>query len=138
MQTTKLGISRNLLGAIACLFCLFGGYTAALLAVGYIILFENDSWLKKTAFKALLITLAFSLVSSVIGLIPAVFGVVADFVGIFRVNFYPEFVYRLINFIEALLALIESCILILMAYKTYKEQNLQIGFVDKIIDGLFA
>ncbi len=72
MKKTKLGISVNLLAALVFFLTFFGGITPTLLLTGYILLKEEDAWLKKTAVKATLITLVFTILTS------ATFGLVSD------------------------------------------------------------
>lgn len=47
MKKTKLGISVGLLGAMLFFSCYFGGYTIAIIIAGYVLLFEENAWLKK-------------------------------------------------------------------------------------------
>lgn len=42
MQKTRLGISVGLMGFITYFGCCFGGYIAAILLFGYILLVENN------------------------------------------------------------------------------------------------
>lgn len=49
---TKLGISVGLLGTMVYFAALFGGYTPVILLAGYVLLFEENEWLKKAAIKA--------------------------------------------------------------------------------------
>lgn len=53
MQKTKLGISVGLLGAIIYFTSLFGSsYLIAILLCGYILLVEDNPWLRKTSVKS--------------------------------------------------------------------------------------
>lgn len=45
MQKTRLGISVGMLGAAIYLTGLFSGYLVVVLMVGYVLLFEENSWL---------------------------------------------------------------------------------------------
>ena len=76
MQRTKLGISVGLLGAAICFSGLFGGYLLTGVLVGYVLLFEENIWLRKTAIKTLALMMGFSLASSVIGLFPSLIHIV--------------------------------------------------------------
>ena len=51
MQKTRLGISVGLLGAAIYFMGLFSGYLLAVLLAGYVLLFEENSWLRKNAVK---------------------------------------------------------------------------------------
>ena len=52
MQKTKLGISVGLLGAAIYFTGLFSGYLVAVLLAGYVLMFEENEWLRKNAVKA--------------------------------------------------------------------------------------
>lgn len=72
MQKTKLGVSVAVLGAAMYFTGLFSGYIVAVVLAGYILLMEENEWLKKTAVKAVALMIAFSLLSTLLGLIPGV------------------------------------------------------------------
>ncbi len=64
MKKTRLGISTSLLAALAYFTAAFGGYPATLLVCGYILLFEKDGKLRKSAVKALVLMVLFTAVLS--------------------------------------------------------------------------
>ena len=67
MQKSNFGVSVGVVGAAMYLLSLFGGYMAALLLIGYVLLFESNTWLKRTAVKVAVITFIFSVASGCIG-----------------------------------------------------------------------
>ena len=87
MQKTRLGISVGLLAAAIYFTSFFGGYLVAILLAGYVLSFEADSWLKKSAVKAVGLLILFSFLSAVINLVPNLLGFVNDLLGIFGVGF---------------------------------------------------
>ena len=52
MQKTRLGISVGMLGAAVYLTGLFSGYLVAILMAGYVLLCEENGWLKRSDIKA--------------------------------------------------------------------------------------
>ena len=46
MEKSKLGIPVTLLAAAAALLGLYGGYVAVIVLVGYVLLVEENEWLK--------------------------------------------------------------------------------------------
>ena len=88
MQKTKLGISVGLLAAIVYFLGLFSGYVATIVLVGYILIVEDNAWLKKTSVKAVVLMLGFSLVYSVLGLIPGLISFINSLVNIFGGRLY--------------------------------------------------
>ena len=60
MEKTKLGISVSLMAAAVYLLGLLSGYTVTILLVGYILLKEEDMWLKKQSVGALALMRGYS------------------------------------------------------------------------------
>ena len=83
MQKTRLGISVGLLGAAIYFMGLFSGYLLAVLLAGYVLLFEENSWLRKNAVKAMSVMAVFSLLITVLNLVPNAIGFINDVVSIF-------------------------------------------------------
>ncbi len=69
MQKTKLGISVGLLGAAIYFTSLFSGYLVPVILTGYVLLFEENDWLRKNAVKAVSLMVFFSFIVVVINLI---------------------------------------------------------------------
>lgn len=107
MQKTRLGISVGLMGFITYFGCCFGGYIAAILLFGYILLVENNQWLRKTAVKAMILTIAFSLLSTFIGLIPDIIEFIGSIVNLFNGNFYLTFVSKIVTILTLAIGLIK-------------------------------
>ena len=106
MQKTRLGISVGLMGFITYFGCCFGGYIAAILLFGYILLVENNQWLRKTAVKAMILTIAFSLLSTFIGLIPDIIEFIGSIVNLFNGSFYLTFVSKIVTILTLAIGLI--------------------------------
>lgn len=101
MQKTKLGISVGLMGFITYLACYFGGYIVAILLFGYILLVENNQWLRKTAVKALILTITFSVLPAIIQLIPDAIEFIGKIVSLFGGNFHASIITGIINLLTS-------------------------------------
>ena len=134
MEKTKLGISIGLLGALVYFAGLFSGYMVTVIMVGYILLAEENSWLRKAAVKALALMVLFSVAHSVLGLIPGVVGLIDDFAGIFGGYFTLSFLTRLVYFIQNLLNFAETVIFLLMGLMALRAKSFDIPVVDTLID----
>ena len=131
MEKTKIGVAIPLFAAIACLVGLFGGYTPLLLVLGYVLLAEDNAWLKKFCIKLLVILLAFSGASTVLGLIPSLMNLMTSLLSMFGVNFYLSAVDRFFNFLNNVLSLARTLLLLYLAAFSlisvgfiYKKKNL--------------
>ncbi|MBQ8815949.1 MAG: hypothetical protein IJZ84_01545 [Lachnospiraceae bacterium] len=130
---SKLGISVGMLGAIMYFMGLFSGYTVLLLMVGYVLLFEDNAWLRRTAVKALVVCVSFSLLYYVIGLIPDLIGVIDDVFNIFGESFSITVISRIIYFIQSVISFAETVLLLILGYKALSQKTLVIKPIDKII-----
>ena len=76
MKKTKLGISVGLLGAAIYFMGLFSGYLVVVLLAGYVLLCEDNEWLKKSAVKAVSVMALFSFLITVVNLVPNAISVI--------------------------------------------------------------
>lgn len=93
MQKSKLGISVGLLGALLYIMGLINTL-GLIVMVGYVLLAEEDLWLKKTGVKALMISLGFSLLSILISSGDDVFGILNTILGWSRIPFLSSFYFK--------------------------------------------
>lgn len=134
MQKTKLGVSVGLLGAALYFSSLFGGYIPMLLIAGYILLFEENEWLKKAAVKAAALTMAISVLFAVVGLIPDVVNCVTNFLGIFHVYISLSIVTSLVNVIVEIMGIIKTILFLLLGIKALTQGSITIPVVDNLIN----
>lgn len=134
MEKTKIGLPVNVVAAMVYLLFLFSGYTVGLLFLGYVVLCENDAWLRKTSVKALLVALSFSALSLVIGLLPDVVGLISSLLRIFTVYFYPEVVDSIFSFFGNIVSLLRTVVFVLLAVMAFKKKTVEIKALDKLFD----
>ena len=134
MQKTKLGISVGLLAAIIYFLGLFSGYVATIVLVGYILIVEDNAWLKKTSVKAVVLVLGFSLLYSVLGLIPGLISVINSLVNIFGGSFYITFVTNVINMLENGIGLVQKIVFLGLGVMALNESTIKIPGLDALID----
>ena len=134
MQKTKLGISVGLLGVAIYFMSLFSGYMVAVLLVGYVLLFEENEWLKKSAVKAIAVMVFFSLLTAVVNLIPNVISVIDYIVSMFGGNFYIAFVANLVNAVVAALNIIQKLLLIGLGVKALNQGTIAVPVADNLIN----
>ena len=72
MEKSNLGIAKELLAAGIFVGALAGGYVFAGLMVLYVLLKEDDQWLKEMAVKAIATLMVFSFFINAINLLPTV------------------------------------------------------------------
>lgn len=131
---TKLGITAGLIGAATYLAGMFAGYVGLLLIAGYVLLCEENAWLRKNAVRALAVCFGFSLISTLIGFIPSAMGLIDAVLGIFGGDFYPAFVYNVVHLIETVLGIAKPIVLLLLTFLAWGESTIKLGFLDDMID----
>jgi len=134
MQKTKLGISVGLLGAVMFLSCLFGGYIVAIVMAGYILLFEENEWLKKSAVKGVALMFGFAVLATVINLIPYTIGFIDSIVNVFGGSFSIPFVSKILTVIDSGLTLIERVLFVLLGLKAFNQGTIKVPVIDSLVD----
>ena len=134
MQKTKLGITVGLMGAIIYFMGLISGYLLTVLLVGYVLLVEENLWLKKQGVKALLLMGCFSLASLAVGLIPDLLEIVNNIIGIFGGYISFNYVYNLIYLIRNVLNVVELVLFVLLGLKSFTQGTIQIPVVDNLVN----
>jgi len=133
MQKTRLGISVGLMGTIMFLVCLFGGYLAAILVVGYILMFEQNGWLKKMAVRGLALMVVFTFASFLLGLIPDFLRIISNMVSIFEGYFSHSKVDSFFYILDDLLTIFRYVLFILLGLLALKQNTLPLPGIDSIV-----
>ena len=133
MQKSNFGISVGVVGAAAYLLSLFGGYIPTLLLVGYVMLFEPNQWLKRTALKAGVITFMFSVLYALIGLLPDALSTLHSFFALFNGRLSVPFIGDLCTVLNKVANLGETCLLLALAIKALDMKTIVISFVDNFV-----
>ena len=134
MEKSKLGLNIGMLAALTYLACNFAGYTIAMLLVGYILLCEDSTWLKRNALKGVLIMLALSMASTVIHLIPNIVSIPLDLLNLFGFNLYFHVLNELANLLYSIVSLGETLLLLLLALKAVSQEEVKVPVIDKVVD----
>jgi len=133
MQKTRLGISVGIFGA-ACYFMGIISIIPLVVMAGYILLFEQHEWLRKTAVKAVAIVVFFSIISAVIGLVNNASTFLNDIVVLSNGTMNMSSFNRVISLCRTALSFVQALFLLLMGFKALKEGSMKFGAVDNVID----
>lgn len=133
MQKTRLGISVGMFGAAIYLTGLFSGYVVAVLMAGYVLLFEENSWLKRSAVKAVSLMVFFSFITVLINLIPNAISCINYVASMFGGSFYAVFVSNLISALTSIIDIIEKILLIGLGVKALNQGTITVPVVDKLV-----
>lgn len=130
---TKIGISAGLLGAAMYLLGLLSGYVVLILLAGYVLLAEENQWLRYVAVKAVALCLCFSAINAVIGLIPDILGFIGSVASVFNGTFSYIVISRIITVVLNAVALAKTVLFLLLGLKALRQGDIRIGKVDAFV-----
>lgn len=133
MDRTKLGITTALLSTAIFLSGMMST-VALVLMVGYVLIAEEDLWLKKNAVRALFIVILFAGLSFAIDLIPSVIGVIVSALGSIGVVINLSIITSLFHDIDRIIGIIKVIILLICAYQSFMCKDPAFKFVDGIVN----
>lgn len=131
---TKIGISAGAYAAFTFLIALFGGYVALTIAVGFVLIFEGNEWLRTTVVKAMVIELLFSVLYLLLNALPDLFRIINDAATIFNGSVPYGKLSQGITFLRDGVQIFERVLFLLLALFAFKMKTIRIGFVDKFVE----
>lgn len=134
MQKTKLGISVGLLGAAIYFMGLFSGYLVAVLLTGYVLLFEENKWLKKTAVKAVALMVCFSFILVCINLISNTLSSANYGAMMFGGTFHIVFLSNLASAAAGFVDILQKLIFIGLGIKSFSQGTIKVPRIDSLIN----
>lgn len=133
MQKTRLGITAGAVGAAAYLAGFFGGYIVVILITGYVLLFEENAWLRRCVVKAVVLMLFFTFLTSTINLLPDILEVISDFVAIWGGSFKYSTLNSIISCINTTLSVIEKALILGLGIKSTRQETIIIPLLDSLV-----
>ncbi|NLM72667.1 MAG: hypothetical protein GX184_01350 [Clostridiaceae bacterium] len=133
MEKSKLGISVGLLGA-AVYFSGILNYIALVFIAGYILLFEENNWLKKCAVKAGVIFVVFSIIPVCFGFVSDIFDFINYLINGFggRLNLgWPLNIEILVNIASQF---IKNVLLFISGFMAVSQGSIHIKPIDQFVD----
>ncbi len=134
MEKAKLGIAYNVLAAIVCLLGYYGGYVITGIFTIAVLFTEENPWLKKYCVKTLLLMLFFSLLYTVLNLIPDFLGLVYTGAEIAGISLYFRPVEAVFNLLGQIIDLGEMVLFILMAIFALAKKNFKLPLIEKLVN----
>jgi uncharacterized membrane protein len=134
---SKLGVSVGLIAGIAYFMGLVSGYIPLLLILGYVLIAEENRWLKVSVVKAVIVCLAFSLIQILIGLIPDLFSIINVSAGLFDEHVSLTKATTVFSILSLIVAFAENIVLLILGFMAFKQKSFSIGAVDSLINNHF-
>jgi uncharacterized membrane protein len=134
MEKTKAGISVGIAGAALYFAAYFGGYIPAILLGGYVLIAEQNDWLKRAAVKAVATLMCFSALYAVIGLLPDALGWISSLVSLFNGSFSYSIVTKILNVITDAIDIVRTVVFLMLGVKALTMSTIKVPFVDSFIN----
>jgi len=131
MQKTKLGITIGLAGAGLYFLGLISFFPAVLFA-GYVLLYEDDEWLKKTAIKMVVVVIIFGLLGVGVDMINNIWSLFNNLIGIFGGD-YIQMPLNVANICNEIIAVTKAILMVIMGMKALTLKNVDFKAADNII-----
>ncbi len=130
MHKTKLGISVGILGSIICILGAVAGLQWYFIGiVAYILLQEQNEWLRRLSLKVTIILLGLSVFNLVV---PYFFGALYDLIDVFS-DRYVAWPLDASSYITKYASIIVDVVLVLMGLKAIKQGHFSVKAVDELI-----
>lgn len=133
MQKTKLGISVGLLGAAIYFMGLLSGFFVTVILTGYVLLFEENIWLKKNSVKAVILLTSLTLLTTGINLIPNLISFINDITAVFGGKFGIAVLSHIVTVIVSCIDIVKKVLFILLGIKALNQGTIAVPVVDKLI-----
>jgi len=132
---TKIGISAGAFAALTFLLALYGGIFVTVVAAGYVFIAEKNEWLKTTVAKAVALSLAFSILSTLIWAIPNVISCLNEMIGIFseESRIPTGKLSDIFSFLSTVLGILEKVFFLILALLAVKMKTIKIGIIDNFV-----
>ena len=134
MEKTKLGISVGIAAAAIYFVAYFGGYVPAILMAGYVLIAEENQWLKRSAVKAVATLACFSALFAVIGLLPDALSWIGSLVDLFNGSFSYSVVSKILSVITEALDIAKTVIFLMLGVKALTQATIKVPFVENFLN----
>lgn len=133
MLKTKLGISIALVGAAMYFLGMFSFIPAVLLA-GYVLIAEENEWVKRQAARMIGVVLLFGLLSIAIGWIDEFVGMLNIVVRWFNDEVYLKVPGNLTGLLQYIISIAKEVFLLVMGIMALGMKSIKFPLVDKLLD----
>jgi hypothetical protein len=133
VQKTKLGINVGLMGAALYFVGLFN-FLGLIVLAGYVLLFESNEWLRRSAVKAVSIVIGFTLITLIMALGNDVFGAINGFLSWFRTPTHLAWPLNMNLIVTSLANALQKIVLFILGVKAFSQGSMAVGPIDRIVD----
>ena len=120
-------------GAAIYLTALSGSLLGLLVLAGYVLLVEDNQWLRLSAVKAVAVYLFFTFVIQAVGYVPDVLGIISDAGNLFSAYISVPVLNDIVTLVKDLIYLAEKIFLMVLGVKALNQGTVAVPFVDKLV-----
>ncbi len=132
MNKIKLGVSAGLAGAVLYLLGAISIIPAVILA-GYILLKEENDWLKYQAVKMVMIVVIFGTINIGLNCIDDIFAILNQVIGIFAKNVQIAVPLGLTGILSTVCSLLRNIVLIWSGINALNFKTVYVASVDELV-----
>ena len=133
MLKTKLGVSIALVGAAMYFLGALSLIPAVLLA-GYVLIVEENEWIKRQAARMIGVVVVFGLMSIAVGWIDDVVGMLNIIVRWFNSDVYLTVPANLTYLVQYIISLAKEILLLVLGIRALGMKGLKLPVIDKLLD----
>lgn len=134
MQKARIGISVGLMGLIIYFGGYFGGYFIAIILMGYVMLFEENPWLRRTSVKSLLLLVMFSVISELVNFIPDMVNIIQTSLAMFDKSLSTIRLTYIMNIINYAIGITKSVFFLILGFKSLNQGTVSVPMVDDALN----
>ena len=132
MNKIKLGVSAGLTGAILYFLVAISIIPAVILA-GYILLKEENDWLKYQAVKMVMIVVIFGAINIGLNCIDDIFAIFNQVIGIFAKNVHIAVPLGLTGILSTVCSLLRNIVLIWSGINALNFKTVYVASIDELV-----
>ena len=133
MEKTKLGISVGLTAAILYFLGLIN-VIALVLAAGFVLFTESNTWLKKSAVQAVVITVFFSLVGAVLGVGTSLFSFLNGLLGNFIHTIHIGYPLNIQTILVSAATILQDVLLLILGFMALGQKGPTLPLISDFVD----
>ena len=133
MEKTKLGVTVGALGAFTYFAGYFSGYFVAVILAGYILLMEENIWLKRCSVKSVTLLAAFSLLNALLNLIPDVIGFIGSLANVFNGYFEIVKLRELVSMLTSAVYIVQKVLFLCLGLRALNQRTINLSIIDVLV-----
>lgn len=134
MEKAKIGVSVGALAAMVYFSEICGGLLVAAILTGYILIAESNLWLRRSAVKAIVLIIVFSIINIIVNLLPDGISAIESLAGMFRLSMNEFVISNLAFFITKIVDIIKNLLFLALGISALKQRTIVVAPIERLVD----